>query len=125
MGDHSVFEMFKSLDNAEHLYKEVSARTKTDEERDISFLLSMLVNTEIESVMVQMTASDLHDALLLYMPEVEIQAALDSVKAQALAQLERRMFNKLVKQTATEGISSLEEMLHSAESSDEEESTDD
>ena len=125
MSDHSVFETFKSLDHAEHLYKEVNARTKTDEERDISFLLSLLVNTEIESIMVQMTASDLHDALLLYMPEVEIQAALDSVKAQALAQLERRMFNKLVKQTATEGISSLEEMLHSAESSDEEESTDD
>ena len=125
MSDHSVFEMFKSLDHAEHLYKEVSALTKTDEERDISFLLSMLVNTKIESVMVQMTASDLHDALLLYMSEVEIQAALDSVKAQALAQLERSMFNKLVKQTATEGISSLEEMLHSAVSSDEEESTDD
>ena len=125
MGDHSVFEMFKSLDHAEHLYKGVSAHTKTDEERDVSFLLSLLVNTEIESIMVQTTVSDLHDALLLYMPEVEIQAALDSVKAQALAQLERRMFNKLVKQTATEGISSLEEMLHSAESSDEEESTDD
>ena len=125
MSDHSVFEMFKSLDHAEHLYKAVSAHTKTDEERDISFLLSMLVNTEIESVMIQMTASDLHDALLLYMPEVEIQTALDSIRTQALAQLERHMFNKLVKQTATEGISSLEEMLHSAESSDEEEKTDD
>ena len=125
MGDHSVFEMFKSLAHAEHLYKDISALTKTDEERDISFLLSLLVNTEIESVIVQMTASDLHDALLLYMSEVEIQAALDSVKAQARAQLERRVFNKLVKQTATEGISSLEEMLHSAGSSDEEESTDD
>ena len=125
MGDHSVFEMFKSLDHAEHLYKDISALTKTDEERDISFLLSLLVNTEIESVIVQMTASDLHDALLLYMSEVEIQAALDSVRTQALAQLERRVFNKLVKQTATEGISSLEEMLHSAGSSDEEESTDD
>ena len=53
MSDHSVFEMFKSLDHAEHLYKEVSAHTKTDEERDVSFLLSLLVNTEIESVMVQ------------------------------------------------------------------------
>ena len=125
MSDHSVFEMFKSLDHAEHLYKEVSAHTKTDVARDVSFLLSLLVNTEIESVMIQMTASDLHDALLLYMPEVEIQAALDSIKTQVMAQLERRVFNKLVKQTATEGISSLEEMLHSAESSDEEESTDD
>ena len=125
MSDHSVFEKFKSLDHAEHLYKEISALTKTDEERDISFLLSLLANTEIESVMVQMTASDLHDALLLYMSEVEIQTVLDSVKSQALAYLERRVFNKLVKQSATEGISSLEEMLHSAGSSDEEESTDD
>ena len=66
MSDHSVFEMFKSLDHAEHLYKEVSARTKTDEERDISFLLSLLVNTEIESLLVQMTVSDLHDALLFH-----------------------------------------------------------